>query len=412
MSIARESSAESVDWRKLIPATGLKEYWYPALSDKKVGRKPVGFKICDTDLVFFRGKDGQVKCLWNVCPHRGGSLMHGDCHFPGTISCPYHGWTFDGDGNVLAVLPEGPESKIPGQVRTRAFPTQTHRGVVFVWMGDGEPADIQDDVPLEFFDPQYHLLVTWREWPINWMKGLENSQDAHVFYVHRDSFTQLLNPVPGARGPEEAIGGRPVYFWNGIGTKRAHPRNYIEKGEPYQVEHPGLGKWPKHHWRLTWSWLLRWQRARQARAPLVVTDVERWGTGHRLPGMYRTFNRVHMYTRQMVPIDAETTRVAYFHATRPRNRLGRWYETAQYHLYHKWAMYDNFSVQDMAAMSPQRYDTSEFLSPTDSPVIAWRRFVATQARGLVGRAEPGDQSEGSVSNSVSSVDAVLGKERR
>ena len=101
------------DVRQLAAPLGLKEYWYPALEDRQVKKKPVGLKMLGEDLVFFRGKDGQVKALWNVCPHRGGSLMHGDCHFEGTISCPYHGWTFDGDGNVLAVLPEGPDSKIP-----------------------------------------------------------------------------------------------------------------------------------------------------------------------------------------------------------------------------------------------------------------------------------------------------------
>ncbi len=74
------------DIRTLLPPQGLPEYWYPALEDKQVKSKPVGLKMLGTDLVFFRGGDGQVKCLWNVCPHRGGSLMHGDCHFPGTIS--------------------------------------------------------------------------------------------------------------------------------------------------------------------------------------------------------------------------------------------------------------------------------------------------------------------------------------
>ena len=95
------------DLRQLIPPLGLREYWYPALEARKVKNKPVGLKICGEDVVFFRDRQGEVASLWNVCPHRGGSLMHGDCHFEGTISCPYHGWTFDGEGNLLAVLPEG-----------------------------------------------------------------------------------------------------------------------------------------------------------------------------------------------------------------------------------------------------------------------------------------------------------------
>src|SRR5436309_15549138 len=138
-------SVSPSDIRQLIPALGLREYWYPALEARKVKNKPVGVKICGEDLVFFRGEQGEVQCLWNVCPHRGGSLMHGDCHFAGTITCPYHGWTFDGAGELLAVIPEGPDSKMPGRVRARAYPTQTHKGMVFVWMGEGEPAPIEED---------------------------------------------------------------------------------------------------------------------------------------------------------------------------------------------------------------------------------------------------------------------------
>ena len=89
------------DRRNLIPELGLKEYCYPAIEARKVRNKPVGLIIMKEQIVFFRDKDSLVKALWNVCPHRGGSLMHGDCHFEGTISCPYYGWTFDGDGKVL-----------------------------------------------------------------------------------------------------------------------------------------------------------------------------------------------------------------------------------------------------------------------------------------------------------------------
>ena len=104
--------------RDQIPALGYKEYWYPALKNRKVG-KPVGLKIMEEDIVFFRGESGEVAALANACPHRGGSLMHGDCHYKGTIACPYHGWVFNEAGECLAVLSEGPESRIPDRKSTR-----------------------------------------------------------------------------------------------------------------------------------------------------------------------------------------------------------------------------------------------------------------------------------------------------
>ena len=103
------------DIRALIPQLGLTEYWYPALEAKKVRNKPVGLKLLGEELVFFRGGDGEVKALWNVCPHRGGSLMHGDCHYAGTISCPYHGWTYDGRATCSRCFPRDPIPRYRGR---------------------------------------------------------------------------------------------------------------------------------------------------------------------------------------------------------------------------------------------------------------------------------------------------------
>ena len=200
------------DMRALIPNLGLIEYWYPALEDKKVKNNPVGVKICGVDLVFFRGGDGQVKALWNVCPHRGGSLMHGDCHYEGTRS-PVRttvGRT-TAMATCLAVLPEGPDSQVPGKVKARAYPTQTYKGMVFVWMGENEPAPIEEDVPPEFFDDITTVLFHTEYWPVQWNLALENGGDAHVPYVHRNSFRQLQNPMmwSSATGSRQKIGQRP-----------------------------------------------------------------------------------------------------------------------------------------------------------------------------------------------------------
>jgi phenylpropionate dioxygenase-like ring-hydroxylating dioxygenase large terminal subunit len=50
----------------------------------------------------FHLEDG-FHALLNRCPHRGVPLSEGNQQFPGTISCPYHGWTFDLAGNLVGV---------------------------------------------------------------------------------------------------------------------------------------------------------------------------------------------------------------------------------------------------------------------------------------------------------------------
>jgi nitrite reductase/ring-hydroxylating ferredoxin subunit len=384
-----------LDRRELVPPSGLRDFWYPALLAKKVGRKPVKLHLLGEDLCFFRDAAGQVAALWDVCPHRGGSLTHGDCHYKGTVSCPYHGWTFDGRGECVAVLSEGPQSGIPGKVRAKVYPTRELKGMVFVWMGEGAPPAIDEDVPAEFFEKESLILYRVTTWPVNWRVALENSMDSHVYYVHRDSINMLM------RGPQDPYGRtpriRPMFVGNGFNviwgdrTTQGNPRRTWSLGDylslftgktPYQDVYPGLGKWPKGKGRLLWNWVfIPANRRRYGRPPLNTHPL--WGPGHHLPGMFRSDNRTNMYTRMCVPIDEKTTRVIYYHSTRPASWLGRVYERVQFALWHNWMLNIQFSNQDARVMVPQRYDTAEKLSGTDAEIIQWRKLlqrVASEGR--------------------------------
>jgi phenylpropionate dioxygenase-like ring-hydroxylating dioxygenase large terminal subunit len=397
-SVATEQrAAPSVkDIRGLIPPLGLTEYWYPALEDKKVKCKPIGLKMLGEDLVFFRGKDGNVAALWNVCPHRGGSLMHGDCHFEGTVSCPYHGWTFDSDGNVLAVLPEGPESKIPGKVQARKYPTVTLKGMVFVWMGNEAPAPIEEDVPPEFFDSDSHILFFDEIWPAQWNVALENGGDAHVPYVHRDAarnFMVAMRPISGPYGGrQKMINGRAIVTGvltgrTGGGSSSAGVtpvKQPTKKGNLWQRTYfPQLDAyWPKHRRRLLWMWLFKpggWTTP-----PTVYSNEnvpEEWQGGHHLPSMYRGNRGESFFTRACVAITEKTSRQIYYKAVKPRSWIGLVYEKIHWKLWAKWSQ-ANFSSQDFVAVEPQRYDTQEMLSATDIHQVLWRRLVL-QARGMM-----------------------------
>ena len=395
------------EMRDLIPVRGLREYWYPALPERKVGRrKPVGLKLLGDDLVLFRGKDGRVVALPNACPHRGGSLMHGDCHYPGTVACPYHGWVFDERGECVAVLSEGPESRIPGKVQARAYPTRTLKGLVFVWMGGGTPVPIEEDVPAEFFEgPETLVFHDIKYWPVNWRVALENALDSHVMYVHRNALLQLLEPILQF-GP---LGYRPRFVKDRavIGYLPHDPTK-----RPSREFYPGVnGFWPKHRWRFLWLWAFRWRISRRSKVPPFNPD-EQWGMhtiidgasfrsgGHHLPSMFRFNMGPYMYTRCCVPVDDKTTRVVYYHAVRRRTAPGRLWSTLCFHGFQNWLMNTNFSTQDYRAMAPQRYDTPEKLSGTDAEVIAWRKLLRT-ARGMPARvsaldaygADPADDFE-------------------
>ena len=377
--------SRKVDNRRLIPPTGLKEYWYPAIQEKRVGRKkPVRLQLLGEYLALFRAKDGTVAALWDVCPHRGGSLGSGDSHFPGTVTCPYHGWTFDGDGGCVAVLTEGPGSFIPGKVWARKFPTTTLKGIVFVWMGEGEPAPIEDDVPEELFEPDSEsmVFVFTQYWDVNWAVALENSLDGHVPYVHRNSWLATINQIRHY-GPR---GRRPVPLRNAVGASPTGPI------APEQEYYPGLGMWPKSRWRRLWAWVLAPARKRSRRRPRF-NRTDEWGMAHHLPNMFRTLSSTHAYTRVCVPVDEKRSRVIYYYSTRPANWLHRAYIWAHYYLFFRWHMLVHFSNQDLFPMKDQRWDTSETLSANDAEILVWRRMLVT-ARGMDKAADPAEEGSG------------------
>jgi phenylpropionate dioxygenase-like ring-hydroxylating dioxygenase large terminal subunit len=394
----RPRALNPTEMRDRVPALGLREYWYPALKAQGVGRrKPVGVKIMGETVTFFRGKDGQVKAMDNVCPHRGGSMMHGDCHYQGTVACPYHGWVFDEDGDCVAVLSEGPDSRIPGKVRIRTYPTRTLKGVVFVWMGHGQPAPIEEDVPPEFFEGPETLVITdFRTWAVNWRVALENALDSHFVYVHRNALLQLTQPILkrgplGFRGKEingRAVAGIPVSpLESGYGyrTEEAGNGQPAEPAPepPYREYFPGVqGYWPKHRWRFLWLWAFKWAYVGRDDTPPFHADPE-WGSrgSHHLPSMFRRDFRNHMYTRFCTPIDEDRSTVIYCYAVRRKSALGRLQKRVYYHLLWRWILNYNFSNQDLRVMEPQRYDTPEKLSGSDGEIIAWRKLLLN-ARGL------------------------------
>ena len=106
-----------------------------------------------------------------------------------------------------------------------------------------------------------------------------------------------------------------------------------------------------------------------------------YGSMHHLPAMVRLDYKTHLYTRVNIPIDEKNTRQIYLHYTDHSSWFAKMREKLLFHVWHRWAMYSDFSVQDFRAVGPLLYDTPEYLSSTDARLIMWRRLL-TRARGL------------------------------
>jgi phenylpropionate dioxygenase-like ring-hydroxylating dioxygenase large terminal subunit len=74
------------------------DHWHPVLAAYRLRREPVGVRLAGKRIALFRGEDGKVGALEDICPHRRMRLSVGNV-VAHRLQCAYHGWTFDCDGN-------------------------------------------------------------------------------------------------------------------------------------------------------------------------------------------------------------------------------------------------------------------------------------------------------------------------
>ena len=66
--------------------------------------------LADDSVIVARDRSGAINALFNVCRHRGTRLTDcADGHFIDRIQCPYHAWTYDLEGRLLAAPHMAPE---------------------------------------------------------------------------------------------------------------------------------------------------------------------------------------------------------------------------------------------------------------------------------------------------------------
>jgi phenylpropionate dioxygenase-like ring-hydroxylating dioxygenase large terminal subunit len=387
--------------RDEIPVLGLTEYWYPAIATRKVPfRKGVRRTLLGRELVFFRGSAGDVVALTNWCPHRNASLAQGQCLFRGTITCPYHGLTLDEKGEAKAFLGEGARSRYIGRrgSNARSYPTRTLKGLVFVWMGDGKPAPIEEDVPPEFFDGTALVMHSEQMWRANWRPALENLQDSHAFFVHRNSLEVLSQDPSGLnlllhmgpeRPPTKIVNGRALVFENtrffDFQDSQQSRKSTVERAE-FQEHYPGLNnaKFPRTKFRLHLAHVMGFLRRHLRSGHDWLVSDEEWALGVHLPTTFRFDYQTHVYSRAVTPKNADESWVFYYNTSYPRTRLARWYRRINYVLYYDWKQHRNFSGQDKRVVEQVSYnEPQEKFSSSDAFPLAYRLLVSENARKVI-----------------------------
>jgi phenylpropionate dioxygenase-like ring-hydroxylating dioxygenase large terminal subunit len=182
-------------------------YWVPAvLSETLVaGGAPHRVHLIGEHYVVFRGHSGRTGCFDEGCPHRGASLALGR-NEDDALRCIYHGWKFDVEGRCVAIPTQvGDEAGACSRVKINRHPTHEAAGIVWVWLGAGEPTPFPD---YEFAGlPAGQFVPVRQKLAYNWLQGVEGTMDsAHVMVLHEEWLGTLAQGRSGvtAAGQKKA----------------------------------------------------------------------------------------------------------------------------------------------------------------------------------------------------------------
>jgi Rieske 2Fe-2S family protein len=141
------------------------------------------------------GEDKKLRAFHNICRHRGTQLLRAVGKTQKAITCPYHDWTYDLDGNLISVPDEEPEFPALDKscLSLKAASVATWRGMLFVhpdpnvgpiadWFGEIEPrlGPHKVDELVEYPD-----AASSKEVKANWKIVVENYIDVyHLAHLH------------------------------------------------------------------------------------------------------------------------------------------------------------------------------------------------------------------------------------
>src|SRR5262245_31194856 len=191
----------------------LRRYWQPvALSEElPKGGAPLSVRILGENLVLFRDDHDRPGLLGLHCSHRGTDLSYGRVE-DGGLRCIDHRWLYDMFGRVLD-QPGGPGGGANRQeIRHRAHPCQEAGGVIFTYMGPGDPPLLPN---YEFLTiPAAHRTVVKIHEECNYLQGNEGNIDpVHLSYLHQcldEAQIARRRMVPGSNSSDNTLLGEDI----------------------------------------------------------------------------------------------------------------------------------------------------------------------------------------------------------
>ena len=162
-------------------------YWYIVAESRELGLdRALARCVLDERLVCFRGLDGSATVLRDRCLHRNAPLSDGRVR-EGLLACPYHGWVYDGQGQVVTIPAMGP--MLTQHHCLQPYPAIERDGFVYVRLNREGPVDITPFPMPQYGAPGWKTLRLQNRFQNNVSNCVENFIDIpHTAFVHKGIF--------------------------------------------------------------------------------------------------------------------------------------------------------------------------------------------------------------------------------
>jgi phenylpropionate dioxygenase-like ring-hydroxylating dioxygenase large terminal subunit len=149
-----------------------------------------------------RNSQGVIQAFHNVCRHRGARLLEGTGNCPGAITCPYHGWSYRLNGELLGMPVR---ESFPGLDRAqhglKPVRMAIQFGFVFVSLtGNPPPLEtlwgsfLDDFTPHQFetLQPLGPLYV--EHWDVDWKIAMDNYLESYHVPIGHPGLFRMFTP--------------------------------------------------------------------------------------------------------------------------------------------------------------------------------------------------------------------------
>lgn len=167
------------------------------------------FSDLGVPLLIVRGTDGQIRCFYNTCQHRGAPVVRDERGSARRLRCQYHSWTYEVDGGTLVSVPDERDF-VDLDWEARCLPQascDTYAGFVFVNRDlDADPLADWIGPLAEMIDPFQgeRLREVYRESmivPCNWKVTAEAFLEVYHFrHIHSHDGVSVLDNRGAAMG--------------------------------------------------------------------------------------------------------------------------------------------------------------------------------------------------------------------